>query len=206
MPTITSLESQKTNRERLSVFVDGAFFCGVTIDDAVCNRLATGMEISESDLAELAKSAGENDLYNKAVAYILTSPKTERQVNQYLFKKEPSRDVREKITERLQNAGLVNDESYAELFAETKSSKMSIRAIKSKLMARGVNATLAEETVSKLDTGGQAEIAMVAAEKYMRSKDRDTKNLLKLNRFLVTKGFDFETVNDILSQYKGGHE
>ena len=204
VPIITLLEAQKNNKERVSVYVDGTFFCGITLDEIVRNRISAGMNVSEADLKELQKSSSENDLYNKAFAYILTTPRTIQQIRQYLFKKEPSRESRDKVIERLVAANLVNDEDYATQYAESKCKKISNRAIKIKLMERGVSAAFAEKAIAKLDDKRQKELADVVAEKYMRSKEVNTKNILKLHRYLVTKGFDYDTVNDIVNHYKGG--
>ena len=49
--TISSLQQQKNNTERVSVFIDGEFAFGVSLDTAV--RLAKGQFLSDADIAAL---------------------------------------------------------------------------------------------------------------------------------------------------------
>ena len=145
-----------------------------------------------------------DDLYNRALVYIVTMPRTERQVRTFLMKRNGSRDTCEHILARLKEANLINDRSYAAQFADTKSTKLSRRAIRTKLAMRGISASLADEALANIDANSQDELARTVAAKYMRTKDTNPQTLLKLNRYLITKGFEYDTVSDIVSYYKRG--
>jgi regulatory protein len=192
MPTITSLEIQKKNKDRANVFVDDEFFCGLTLDDVVKFKLHAGLVLSESELADLRASAAANDLFNKALVYLLKSPKTSKQIRDYLYKKDASREEVTAILARLESLGYLNDADYATRFTEAKSQKSGVRVIRQKLLAKGISRETAEEVTAEI--GDQSELAQTLAEKYMRNKTRTQKERASLNRFLLSKGFDYETV------------
>ena len=83
MPKITQLEVQKKNRERINVYVDNAFFCGMTVDDVVKNNLTVDLELTDAELSRLLSVSGENDMFNKALVYILASPRTELEIKRF---------------------------------------------------------------------------------------------------------------------------
>ena len=206
MATITQLAVQKKNRERISVFVDDVFFCGLSVDDTLKNNLVVGLEMTEEELSHLLSLAGENDMYNKALVYILRSPRTENEVRRYLSRKECSAEMTARIIERLKTMNFINDEAYAKMFAAQKHVKISVRAIKHRLRARGVAPELAEEATQEVDVEEQGELARTVAEKYMRYKEYNEKSLQSLYRYLVAKGFDYDDVSEIVSDYRKKRE
>ncbi|MCL2569747.1 MAG: RecX family transcriptional regulator [Firmicutes bacterium] len=202
MPIITKLEAQKNNKDRLSVFVDNEFFCGITLDHAIKYNIVTGKELTEAELALLLSESGENDLYLKALGYILKSPRTEREITIYLYKKDASSETVGKIIERLKTMNYINDEAYAKMFTEQKSGKLGIGAIRSKLTFRGIHMEIIDRSLDEVENQTQDELAQAVAEKYMRNKDRDPKTLQKLYRHLASKGFDFELCSRVVEEQK----
>ena len=204
MPTITALSAQKRNKERVNVEIDGVFFCGLTLEHAVKNNLTVGMDLSESDLAQLAVNSEEVDFFNKALAYLLKSPKTEKQIKTYLAGKNCSPESAGRICSRLRELNYINDETYARLYAEQKSGKIGVRAIRNKLLMRGIDRTIADESTQEI--GDQAELAKALAEKYMSSQENNHKALQKLFRYLMGKGFEFDIVRDIVESIKSSDD
>ena len=203
--TITQLVAQKNNNERITVYVDDDFFCGLAIDDVVRNSLVVGMDITEAELSNLLGLAGENDMFNKALVYILRNPRTEVEIRRFLSrKKDCSPEMIARIIERLKTMNYINDEAYAKMFAATKHVKMSIRSIKHKLKTKGIKNELADAATE--DTGNQGNLARTVAEKYMRYREYDDKNLQRLYRYLVSKGFEYDDVGEILKEYKNKRE
>ena len=54
----------------------------------------------------------------------------------------------------------------------------------------------------QIDTEDQLATATALAEKYLKNKPRDLKNMQKLQRFLLYRGFDFDVVNSIIRKFK----
>jgi len=201
MPIISSLEVQKKNKERVNLFVDDEFFCGMTMEDCIKQKLTVGMEITDADLVNIQNNSHQNDIYNKTLIYILKSPKTKKSVRDYLFRKQCEPAEAEAIISRLERSGYINDTDYAQRFAESKSQETGARCIRMKLLQKGVERDLIDEAVSTI--GDQTDLAQTLATKYMRNREFDQRGRASLYRYLLSKGFDYETVGNIVNNYKG---
>jgi regulatory protein len=206
MPTITALETQKKNNARVNVYVDEAFFCGLTLDDVVRFRLSPGLQITESELTNLRESGEENKFFNKALVYLLKSPKTEFQIKQYLYKKQCPQEVSGQVIARLKKLNYINDADYARSYAENKSAKNGAKMIRAKLLQRGIGRDEADAVVQELSADTQTELARTLAQKYMRARAADQKAFSNLYRYLLGKGFDYDTARTAVDMFKDGGE
>jgi regulatory protein len=145
-------------------------------------------------------------LFTKTLEYVLRAPKTEKQVRDWLWKKRKDGEFLDidEIINRIKDLGYINDADYVQRFTEVKSQKIGERCIKQKLMVKGVTRDL----IDTVDAGDQTELCKSLAEKYMRNKTADQKTLQKLYRFLLSKGFGYDTVSYVVnspSHAKGWH-
>ena len=138
-----------------------------------------------------------DNLIQKAIEYVLRAPKTERQVRTWLFKKRKEGEFLDVdgIINKLKELGYINDAEYAQRFAEVKQTKLGMRNIKCKLAVKGIT----REHIDTLETPDQTNLARSLAEKYMRN---DNKTLQKLYRYLLSKGFDYDTVSRVVGELK----
>jgi len=192
---ITNLEAQKKNKERANVYVDGEFFCGLSLIDVVKQRLSVGLELTELEMTSIQAMGDENRFFTRALEYLLSSPKTKLQIKQYLYKKQVEPQVINKIIERLEGLGYIDDANFAKNFIEAKQTKIGKRVIGQKLMQRGVARDVISENVADINKESQEEVAYNLAIKYMRNKEFNQKELAKLCRYLFGKGFDYDVVS-----------
>jgi len=202
MPKITSLVAQKNNSERINVYVDDQFFCGLSLDDAIRYDIVQGREVSDNELNNLLSASGENDLYVRALGYIVRNPRTEREIMRYLYKKDASPETATRIVNRLKTMNYLNDEAYAKMFTEQKSAKLGRGEIRNKLFNRGVNPKIIEQSIDEIEEESQEQLARRVAEKWLRNRDRSSQNLSKLYRYLGSKGFDFDLCSSTVELFK----
>jgi len=200
MATITGLEIQKKNKDRINLFIGGEFFCGMTLDDCVRYKLAVGQDMTEADLGNLRANSHETDLFNKALVYLLKSPKTQRQIRDYLLKKQADGEEVVAVIGRLEKLGYINDGEYAARFVEAKSHKSGAKVIRQKLIQKGVAREAVDEAV--LEIGDQSELAIALTEKYMRNKAWGQKEKAGLGRYLMSKGFDWDTISATINRWR----
>ncbi len=138
-------------------------------------------------------------LYERAVAYILNMPKTEKQVRQWYARKTNDQAMIDTDIARLKEYNLINDEDYARMYVEAKREKMGVGMIRNKLRVNGVEASLIEQAVSVIEN--QYDFAMNCVNKYMRSKEKSPENKSKLFRWLLGKGIAYDACVEVINEY-----
>lgn len=141
---------------------------------------------------------------DKALTYLTASMRTERQIREYLKKKDVSESTQEKVIERLMDYGLINDTEYADLYVKLKAESKGKRRIAEFLSVKGVSENNITRAISEI--GDQVEVAKRIAEKYMKNKENTTENISKLFRHLLYKGFEYETVNTVIKEFRSRDE
>ena len=60
MAEITSIEPQKKDKNRCSVYIDGRFYCGLTLQAAIKYHLKVGMHVEKPFLDEIQLETEKN--------------------------------------------------------------------------------------------------------------------------------------------------
>ena len=200
MKRITSIETQVKNAKRCSIFLDGEFFCGLTLEAVVLNRLKEGMMVEEQTLVNIQLDSEKQTALDKAMTYLTASVKTEKQVCDYLLGKGYTQAVIDYVIEKLNGYGFLSDEDYARRYVETYSKSKGVRLIKTELKRKGVSDEDMQNAVEEIQ--GQSETAIAIAEKYMRGKVADIKTVQKLYRHLLSKGFTYDDAKCAVEKIK----
>jgi regulatory protein len=191
--TITRLESQTHNEDRVSVFLDGEFAFGVHEDIAVKHRLREGKTLTPDERRDI--EADE--------AY---KPRTEQEVRRKLKKREVSPPVIDDVIARLYELEYLDDEAYAHDYAHNRfsSKKYGPVRIRRELEERGVDRHLAEQAVDELFAEVDATAAAwTHAEKRwprLDGEDDPRRRRQKMYRYLRRRGFTTDTIRPILDQ------
>ena len=207
MPIITKLERQKHNSRRVSVFVDEEYAFSLSDELIILNKLAVGKDVNLLPLKELA----EEDAFSRALtaSYELLgrSEKTEKQLREYLAKKEYDEKTADRVIDRLTELGYLDDRAYAERFTENCRS-MGKRAIRCKLISRGVPRDVIEEALAEIPEENFRDDALRLAERQQARVAslplREQKR--KLGDFLARRGYDWDTVSGTIERLYAGEE
>jgi regulatory protein len=130
------------------------------------------------------------DLYNRAVEYILSMPKTEKAVRLWLQRKTADKNEIETLIAKLKEYNFIDDISYAGMYVDSKQNKMAVGMIRNKLSQSGVKYDIIDTALAGVVE--QNELAVATAEKYLRGKQKTPEIKGKLFRHLLTKGFSYE--------------
>ena len=76
MSEITAITPQVKDKTRCNIFVDGRFYCGLTLEAAVKNRLKAGQTIDPDRLGEIQLESERSTALDKALHFIAASQKT----------------------------------------------------------------------------------------------------------------------------------
>ena len=140
-----------------------------------------------------------NQLYERAVAYILKMPKTEKQVRQWYARKTADQSLIDEQIARLRDYNLINDEDYAKMYVAGKRDKMGVQLIKTKLRQNGVAPAIITSAVADIDD--QRDLAVNLVTKYLRNKERTPAVKSKLFRWLLSKGIEYDLSTEVIDEY-----
>ncbi len=150
-------------------------------------------------MTDSKKPKTQVSLYERAVAYVLNLPKTEKQVRQWYARKTDNQDLINTDIARLKEYNLINDADYAQMYVEAKKNKMGIGMIRNKLRVNGVAPDIIETAVSVIDN--QYDFALSCVNKYMRNKTKTPENKSKLFRWLMGKGIAYDLCTEVIDEY-----
>ena len=192
---ITKIEVQKKNKNRVNLYLDDSFYCGLLAETVVKYRLKEGAEIN-ANFVEFLKNETENEMaLNKATSFISKSQKSKKQVFDYLLKKGFDETSIDFAIKKLSEYNYVNDELFAKNFVKYKTNSNGKRKILLELKQKGVEDSLAKQQIEEFSN--DSENIKHVAQKYLKGKDlSDIKTKQKAYRFLASKGYES---SDILS-------
>ena len=201
MQKITDIQPQKRNKSRVNVYVDGEYVLALELLTVMKLGLKIGTEVTETQLAEAALDTEQSVALERAMNYIARGRKTSFQLRKYLTDKEYAPAVVNYVMDKMKYYGYIDDKAYAQAYVEQNSQSKGARRVKQELMQRGIKMSEAEE-VSEQERDFSLDNATRLAERYMRGKDCDIKTIVKLQRYLVSRGYDFDIVNSVVRAYK----
>lgn len=200
---ITSIEPQKKDKNRCSIFIDGRFYCGLTLEAAIKYRLKAGMHVEKSLLDEIQLETDKNTALDKALTHISASMKTERQIRDFLDKKGYTAAVCDYVVERMQYYGFLDDYAYCKAYISGVSGRGK-RLIEADLIKRGASRAAIERALSEAEEDDDG--AKQLAAKYLRGKERTKENLYKAVKYLVSRGYGYDSARRAVDVSEDGDE
>ncbi len=206
MNEITEIKPQVKDKTRCSIYVDGRFCCGLTIEATVKNRLKVGQIVTEEQLARIQAESERNTALDKALTHISATMKTEKQIRDFLAKKGYLPPVIDYVVEKMRDYAFLDDGAYASAYVESAAKRKGGRLIKMELRNKGVPESEIDDALDLLDEEQELSSASAILQKYMRNKPSNTATLQKAYRYLTGKGFSYEIIKSALRQYGAEEE
>ena len=193
--TITSLQIQKNNKERVNVYLDEEYAFPVTI--LVAATLKKGQFLSDAEIAQLNQQDERDKAYNQALNYLGFRARSRVEVERYLRNKKYSPEAINDTLQRLAEGQFLDDTAFAQAWVEDRErfKPRSRQALQYELRQKGVEAEAIEEALEDID---EDELAWRAVE----SKLRQWQQLLepdfkkKAMGFLSRRGFGYEVAQE----------
>lgn len=191
MNKITDIKPQVKNPTRCNVYLDNAFYCGLELETVMRYRLKAGDDIEKERLDEIQSDSETARAFDKALSFISLSKKTKKQVRDYLTKKGYTDKTIDRALEKMQSYAFIDDEDYARDYARSVSANKGKRLIALELKRKGVSDADASAALDEF--GDELPSATAVAEKYAKNKEKNRENLLKCYKYLLSKGFSYDT-------------
>ncbi|MEJ2733459.1 MAG: RecX family transcriptional regulator [Anaerolineae bacterium] len=198
--TITALEYQKRNRDRVSVFLDGRFAFGLPA--IVAAGLRKGQVLSDAEIEALQEGGTIESGYHKALDFLSYRPRSRAEVETYLQKRGFPEAQAEAIIERLEGAGLLDDAAFAQFWVENRERfrPRGPRALRHELWSKGISDDIIEQALALVDVSDGAYRSASKKARRMRQLDRQT-FVRKIVEYLARRGFDYEVAREAAERH-----
>ena len=197
MKTITALKIQARDKNRVNIFLDNKYFCALELETTIKYSLKVGTIITEEKLTEIQLESEKQTAYTKTLKLISTRYKTQKEVEKYLYEKGYVSQVVYYVISKLLEYHFIDDERYTNSFISAHKNTFGKLKLKQQLLQKGVSESLIDSALNDENFDQIDEIKKLA-EKYMKSKEETKENYIKLFRYLLNKGFEYEDVKSVL--------
>lgn len=197
--TITALEIQKRDKDRVSVFLDGEFAFGLPIVEAA--RLHKDQVLSEQEIAHLRAIDDVSRALDRAVRLLARRPYSSAEIRRHLGSKQVAGPVIQEVLDRLERLGYVDDRAFAQYWIENRDQfgPRGPRALRYELHQKGVSDAIIQAALDKLDPHDSAYRAAQAQVRRSRGlSQQEFRN--RLGGFLARRGFDYDIVREVIDQ------
>ena len=205
---ITAIEDQKKHKNRKSVFLDGEFAFGIDAFSLYALKLREGDEITEHELIHIKQKVLLEDAKNRAAKLLSARSYTERDMMRKLIDYTGSEEIAQQTVTFLKEYRLIDDRDYAKRYASDclNIKRLGKRSIRFKLLQKGIPASLADETLEEMDFGEtELENLKLLLQKKLGG-NLEFKNLMKAKRYLASKGYGFDEIDQAINALKAESE
>lgn len=204
--TITSLERQKKNRNRVSVFIDGTFAFGVHQDVLLQHMLYTGLLLDSDTINEIVEADQLIRAKTSAIHYLSYRSRTEYEIRSKLRKDGFNEAIIENVITRLHELSYIDDDTFAVNYVRDRLNRKGHGPLRLKTDLRrlGISPEKVDRVLAKLtDSSRIVDKALEQARKRVKRLSRENdplKKRRKLYNFLLRKGHTTDTVKEVLER------
>lgn len=195
--TITRLELQKNNKERVNVFLDEQYAFSVSWLRAA--QLKRGQYLPEQQIMALRSQDEQDKAYNRALSYLSYRPRSQAEMERFLLGKGWDEVVVCDVINRLTQTGLVDDKEFAHFWVENRQRfrPRGRMALRYEMRAKGLGEEIIAEALEDVDEEKSAyELAHKRARKEAGLAPRDFRR--RLEQYLARRGFSFSVIEAVL--------
>lgn len=198
--TITDIKPARKSLSR--VYIDGEY--AMNLDTQVlyecCVKIGTTLD--DDELKELIDKSDYKRAKERALWLLSGRDYSKKQLIDKIKKDSPP-EVAAEVCERMEELGLVNDESYARRYASDllNIKKMSKRGAKFKMIERGIDRDLCDEILDEFDVDPVRQIADIIERKYADKLD-DEKGRRRTVAALQRLGYGWGDIKSAISMFE----
>ncbi len=205
MKTVTKLEIQKRNKNRVNVHLDDEFAFGLALEHAL--TLKKGQVLTQADIDRLQHLDAEEKAYERALNLLSYRARSEYEIRTKLREKEIPDDTIVRVLDRLRERNYVNDLEFTQMWVRNRETfrPRGRRMLQMELRQKGIHNDIITQVLDELD---ELPGALEVAQKYTRK----LKGLepfaarQKLMGHLGRKGYGFDVIREVTDQVLNAEE
>lgn len=198
------IKFKKVSLDKYKVYLDNGDIISLYEDVIVNNRLLLTKEVDEDLIKVLNKENNSVNAYYLAVKYLTIRKRSKKEVVEYLRKKDMTEEMIEKVIERLEKEGNINDFSFSKSFVNDSlllTNKGPLK-IKNELIKYGISIDIINEALNDIDYELLKEKLFNLIDKQIKiRKDSPSVLKLKLLNYFYNLGYEKEMILDELKKF-----
>ena len=204
MAVITKIEIQKRNKERVNIYLDGEYALSISAELVYKENLKVKDNVDIDKIKSVADKEAYIKCKNSAIRIIEKALKTEKEVIEKLKLKGYEDKHIEASIQFLKQYNFLNDDYYAEAFVRDKLNGKGSQRIKQELMRKGISKDIIEDKLNDIDKTAEKDVAKRLAEKKIKVIKKSEKDIYKVSgklyRFLISKGYSYDIVKEVVKE------
>lgn len=215
---ITAIQPQRRHPDRVNLFLDGEFCCGLAAEIVLAEGLRVGGELSRSQLDSLLERDLRWKARDAALNLLSYRQRTAAELRSRLLRKEFPEPIVESCVNDLVERGFVDDAEFARAFVRDRirGRPRGARRLVQELRAKGVDpetARLSVEETMRESGASELELARELARKWERTsgmrreaqggwEDRELREKFRrrLYGYLSRRGFPADVVRTVIDE------
>lgn len=203
---ITEVQIQKGNKERVNIYADNEYLFSCSTHMVFAHHIEKGKTIELEDIKQIIHQDNYEKCKDAALRTIEKYYKTEKEIKDRLLLKGYDEITIDDVMSFLREYNFTNDDKYVEMYIKDKIGVHGKKKIYYNLLSKGISEEIIKEKLDLTSTDEEKKGIMALCEKkyntLIHSKDAsDSRKLYrKLCSFLLSKGFDYEMVKDVVNK------
>jgi regulatory protein len=199
--TITSIQEQSKDPNRVNVFLDEKFAIGV--NKRLAAELEVGQHLDEQAIESLRFRDEKARRVQQAMRLIQRRPRSRKELDDYYRKKGVDDSLRNSLLEHLTAIGLVNDWEFADVWIENRQAfrPRGARALRYELRQKGIATEIVDEALQDFDEEGAAQAAAATAwRRYKHLSENEYRR--KALPYMARRGFSYAISAQAIKQIR----
>ncbi len=220
---ITKISQQVKRPDRYSVYVDGKYEFSLHEQQLAELRLKTNQEITNEELSDFKNDSMFGKAYERTLKYVFMRSRSKKEILDYLARsymypkpkvyinksgdrvvkkqlvdKLATQNIIDRVIERLEIRGYVNDEVFAKAWFESRqfTKKPSKRKLQQELQQKGVDQEIIATLLQNYESTEVDNLRYLINKKQKISRYQDEDKLIP---YLVRQGFSYSEIKRELS-------
>jgi regulatory protein len=201
---ITSVEKNRKNKDRFSVYIDDSYAFSISEDDYISLGLYEKKEITAEEIEYIRNTINFRAAKNDGIRYLALKLRTAGEVSAKLSSLGYDYATVEKAIDEISALGYINNKLYVQkyVFDRSKLKPISKRLIRLELLAKGITAEDIDEVLDSWDVDESVVAEGLVKKKFGKYDMKDDKTLRKIYMFLRHRGFSGELVDEIIGKIR----
>ena len=195
---ITAIEPRR--KAMSALYLDGEYVMNLDTRTLIENRFDVGKDIDDEDLHEIIRLSNERRAKEKALWLISYRDHSKKELADKI-KRTCDEESADKAVERMEELGLVNDESYALHYAQKLifTKHMSKNAVVYELARKGIDKQLAAEILDEIEVDSIEQIRIIIDKKYKNISDEKIRR--RAVAALQRLGYRWDEIKGVIEEY-----